>query len=149
MSNARKLADLVPDGLDIYEEGSWNPTFGYTGGSTGVVSSSVGRYSKIGDVIFLWGNINLTNKGSDTGNVIIGGFPFTIINVSMKFTGAIGAGRINTSQSTYYIIEGIQNSTTADLMAYYSNTSGNKFNVTNSHVSNTTFLHFQITYKTV
>ena len=34
MSNARKLADLVSDGLDDYEEGNWTPTFENTSGGT-------------------------------------------------------------------------------------------------------------------
>ena len=133
--------------LDDYEEGTYTPGFGYTGGSTGVAGTFTGRYTKIGDTVCLWGNVILTSKGSSTGEVALGGFPFTIANVNMKYPGLIGAARVNSSATVYYILEGIHNTNYAFLMAYYANTSGNKFYVLNNHISDTSFFNYQITYK--
>lgn len=53
MSNARKLADLVPAGLDIHEEGTWTPKI--YGNDVEMTSPNVasGRYVRTGNLIFL------------------------------------------------------------------------------------------------
>lgn len=60
MSNARTLANLVPDGLDDYEEGNFTPNiFGAT--TTGTFSgSSTGMYTKIGNLVIATGYASVT-----------------------------------------------------------------------------------------
>ena len=174
MSNARTLASLidgsnivVPNGygldfgtsttgtgtvtggvMDDYEEGSWNPTFSFNGVTTGVIGSYVGRYSKIGDTVSVWASITLTSKGSQTGSVVLGGLPFASINASaIYYKGVIGAGRINTGNSVYYVFEGVPNSSYGFFVAYYTNTSGNKIYVSDSHIANNSFFCYQLTYR--
>jgi hypothetical protein len=68
--------------LDDYEEGTWTPT--YTTDGTNFTSvtytQTSGAYTKIGDRVFVLGSLrtNAITVGSASGNVLIGGFPFTV-----------------------------------------------------------------------
>lgn len=73
-----------PNTMDDYEEGTWTPTVTFGGGNTGVVynaGATVGKYTKIGNLINVSGSLRLTNNGSDTGTVQILGLPFSPSNV--------------------------------------------------------------------
>ena len=74
--------------LDDYEEGTWTPTLFGSGGSAGsqAYTLQVGRYVKIGRYVFLSGYLQINNKGSWTGDVNIGGFPFTVDNESASYS---------------------------------------------------------------
>ena len=80
MSNARLLADLVPDGLSSYEEGTWTPTFNSsTNLCTGFTVTSA-KYKKIGDLVWVGCELSLTGGtgNSTTGDsLLIGGVPFS------------------------------------------------------------------------
>lgn len=55
---------------------SWTPVLAFGGGSTGITySTQLGRYARIGSVVFFAFQITLTNKGSSTGNCAITGLP--------------------------------------------------------------------------
>jgi hypothetical protein len=68
--------------LDDYEEGTWTPT--YTTDGTNFTSvtytQTSGAYTKIGDRVFVVGLLrtNAITVGSASGNVLIGGLPFTV-----------------------------------------------------------------------
>jgi hypothetical protein len=63
--------------LDDYEEGSWTPVIGGTGGTTGqTYAVQTGRYTKIGKLVAVSFEVFLSNKGTITGNVQIEGLPF-------------------------------------------------------------------------
>lgn len=60
--------------LDDYREFNWTPYIGGSGGQSGqVYSVQHGRGIKIGRFIFVNGYVVLSNKGTITGNVLIGG----------------------------------------------------------------------------
>ena len=89
MSNARLLANLVPDGLDDYEEGTFTPTFAnFTTGN----GSIFGIYRKIGDMVTIYCGFTLGSTSSFTGTMhTIGGLPFTAISP----TGSATENNIN------------------------------------------------------
>jgi len=68
--------------LDDYEEGTWTPT--YTTDGTNFTSvtytQTEGSYTKIGNTVYIIGILrtNAITIGSASGNVIIGGLPFTV-----------------------------------------------------------------------
>ena len=63
--------------LDDYEEGSWIPTIGGSGGQSGqTYTSQVGTYQKIGSWVDVQGFFSIATVGTITGNVQIKGFPF-------------------------------------------------------------------------
>ena len=66
--------------LDDYEEGDWTPTLIGSSGSAGSHAYNVqnGAYVKIGRLVVLTGFVSLTNKGSYSGLVFLGNFPFTV-----------------------------------------------------------------------
>jgi hypothetical protein len=72
---------------------SWTPTLvGETTTGVTTITSAVGRYSRIGNTIIASFTLQWT-AATGTGNVNIGGFPGTSINVSgMYFTGSIAFG---------------------------------------------------------
>jgi hypothetical protein len=74
--------------LADYEEGTWTPNLTGDGGGSGqTYTAQTGTYTKIGRVVTVNFYINLSAKGTITGNVIIDNLPFTVLN-----TGSLIAG---------------------------------------------------------
>ena len=64
--------------LDDYEEGNFTPTLYYVSGTSGVqIAIQQGRYTKVGRLVSFQLRLQLSNKGSGTNNIRIGGLPFT------------------------------------------------------------------------
>lgn len=75
--------------LDDYEEGTWTMGVAFGGGSTGVTyANNTGTYTKIGRQVTVNGFIQLTSKGSSTGDATITGLPFVIANSASNFSAA-------------------------------------------------------------
>jgi hypothetical protein len=65
---------------------TWTPGVSFGGGTTGLTySSQVGRYCRIGDVVFATGLVTLSAKGSSTGTALITGLPVASANVANVF----------------------------------------------------------------
>ena len=63
--------------LHDYEYGTWTPVIKFNGGTTGQsYSVQDGRYTKVGNVVHIQANINVTDKGTSTGNITMGGLPW-------------------------------------------------------------------------
>lgn len=74
--------------LADYEEGTWTPNLTGDGGGSGqTYTAQTGTYTKIGRVVTVNFYINLSAKGTITGNAIISNLPFTVLN-----TGSLIAG---------------------------------------------------------
>ena len=85
---ATQSASTDANTLDDYEEGTWTPTIFGSAGSAGAQAYSYhGRYIKIGRFVLLTGYLTLSNKGSWTASVKIGGFPFTVTNENASYSG--------------------------------------------------------------
>jgi hypothetical protein len=66
--------------LDDYEEGTWSPIFSTNTGGASSQTYQVqrGRYTKIGRIVNCTFDVQLSNKGTFSGNyVTIGGLPYT------------------------------------------------------------------------
>ena len=63
--------------FDDYEEGSWTPTYIAASGTITAHSNTAGRYVKIGKSVYIWGYISYSSHSGASGNVTIGGLPFT------------------------------------------------------------------------
>ena len=63
--------------LDDYEEGTWTPAYSVASGSIAANSSTSGKYTKIGRVVYIWGYISYQSNSSASGAVTITGLPFT------------------------------------------------------------------------
>jgi hypothetical protein len=72
--------------LDDYEEGTFTPAITFGGASTGVTyTARFGRYIKIGTLVYVNIALNLTNKGSSTGDAKVTGLPFTQSSAGVNF----------------------------------------------------------------
>jgi len=77
--------------LDDYEEGTFTPAITFGGGATSLTyTGRVGRYTKIGNVVYFVVYIELSNKGSSTGSAQITSLPFTSLSTFVRFRINIG-----------------------------------------------------------
>ena len=89
--------------LDDYEEGTWTPAIGGSGGQSGqVYSVQVGSYIKIGKLVTASFFVNLSTLGTITTNVQVQGLPFTSQNTTNMIAAAtIGLWSGMTSSFVY------------------------------------------------
>ena len=67
--------------IDDYKEGEWTPVLEFGGASVDMTyTTQAGLYTKIGRQVTITSYINLSNKGTSTGNALIEGLPFTSKN---------------------------------------------------------------------
>ena len=66
--------------LDDYEEGTWTPT---AGTNAGTINTAVGKYTKIGRVVYIVAYIESTGQ-STNANKTYGGLPFAVNNLASQ-----------------------------------------------------------------
>lgn len=83
---ASQSASADANTLDDYEEGSWTPVIGGSGGTSGqAYTTQVGRYIKIGKLVFATFTVLLSTEGTITGSAEIQGLPFLSQNTASVF----------------------------------------------------------------
>jgi hypothetical protein len=98
--------------LDDYEEGTWTPTyFGESSAGTTTYSSQLGVYTKIGNLVVASG-IVVVDSATGTGNIRIGGFPFTSASNNQSIS-VVQVSNYNWSAGTFLILDLPQNATAA------------------------------------
>ena len=136
--------------LDDYEEGTWTPTIDFGGGSTSVAYAyQEGAYTKIGRHVIAHAYLDLTSKGSSSGQIRFGGLPFNVAEI-MSSTSLDGAGfftYIDSISGVYSIAIAAQDSTEKALV-YGQTSSGGNFStpITNSAISNDFECRFTLIY---
>jgi hypothetical protein len=76
---ATQSASSDANTLDDYEEGTWTPIIGGTGGQSGQsYATQSGTYRKIGGFVYVRFDVTLSTKGTITSTVTISGFPFAV-----------------------------------------------------------------------
>ena len=84
---ASQNASAGANTLDDYEEGSWTPVIGGAGGTSGqTYTTQVGRYIKIGKMVWVQFYAQLSAKGTITGALEIQGLPFASENTASLYT---------------------------------------------------------------
>lgn len=80
--------------LDDYEEGTWTPVIGGSGGTSGQgYATQVGTYLKVGQLVYASYVVQISTEGTITTDAQIQGLPFTVANISqspvqpVRFTG--------------------------------------------------------------
>ena len=90
--------------LDDYEEGTFTPTCTLTTPGTSSTGSQVGVYTKIGNLVTATGRLTFT-KGTGSGDLVLGGLPFTSINTATyQTTGALSTDTFGVTGKIYQII---------------------------------------------
>jgi hypothetical protein len=118
--------------LADYEEGTFTPNLLFGGGNTGMTGSFVGRYTKIGRVVYYTVVIYLSAKGSSTGNTTISGFPYTSSASSTFYEGKIDTD--NVTGLAYQPIAQMSTSTTT--LNVYINNAGALNNISDASFAN-------------
>jgi len=131
--------------LDDYEEGTWTPTLSFAGASTGITygASTLGRYTKIGNLVTATGMLVLTSKGSASGPAQIGGLPFTAANDSIYGSVTVGAATGFSGITGAVLGAALPNTTRLGL---YQSANGASTGLTNAHFSNATAIYFTASY---
>ncbi len=76
--------------LDDYEEGTFTPTLS-DGTNEGTYVRQIGNYTKVGDLVTATIRVTISAKGSMSGNLQIGGLPYTSKNVAnSQYSGTVG-----------------------------------------------------------
>jgi hypothetical protein len=141
---ATQVASADANTLDDYEEGTFTPTISGSTSGTGTLSSANGRYTKIGRMVFCELSFTISNKGTISGTIVIGGFPFTC--GFFGYQGAVrnqGLGTDNTETVTFEM----QKDTATGRFLFGSASSSNRI-ITDSDATNNDFLAIGITYST-
>lgn len=114
---ATQVTSADANTLDDYEEGTWTPGFSFGGGTTGIIySAQYGTYTKIGNTVRVTAYVQMSNKGSSTGQMRVTGLPFTcnsnargysvqtawLNNTVSALNGAIGCYVEPNSTTIYY-----------------------------------------------
>jgi len=132
--------------LDDYEEGTFTPDLQFNTGNSGMTyHSRAGYYTKIGNVVTIWGFCKLANKGTVSGVANIANLPFTPHNAGQNHMCGTFASANNMSSMPQ---------TNIWVMPYYSGrmyiryqASGGEGSITNSNFTNDSTFSFTATYK--
>lgn len=134
--------------LDDYEEGVWTPDFRFSGGSTGVTGTQVGKFTKIGNKVTAYFEIRLTSKGTSIGQARIYGLPFVAASSPVDWVGSVCVNFANlsglNSVPTAFVTNG-----TSYLNLYQLNSAGSgDAYLSNSNVGDGLILGTTVTYFT-
>ena len=136
--------------LDDYEEGSWVPGMAFGGGSSGITySSRSGSYVKIGRYVYCVGQLDLSNRGSSTGDATFTNLPFTV-GQYVSGSSHEGSGQITwwtgTNQTNNWSFWVSENGTSATI--YYTTGSGSNSvtTTTHGHYNNNAAFRFHLSY---
>lgn len=134
-----------PVSLDWYEEGTFTPTIGFGGASTGVTYNiRTASATRIGNRVLFTIYLELTNKGSSTGILEIGSLPYTVntvypSNYTVSCSSlAIGVGDANIDAAP---------STNPNKIFVRKQSAGATVNLTDADVTNTTYFNITGTYQ--
>jgi hypothetical protein len=142
---ATQVAIADANNLDDYEEGTFTPTATFTTPGTVSTASAVGVYTKIGNLVSVVFRISIT-KGTGSGNIILGGLPFTSTSTSpYQASCAISTDELIGTGVRFEAL--VANSATTITFLKVTDSTGNATNVTAADLSATTALRFQVNYQ--
>jgi hypothetical protein len=132
--------------LDDYEEGTWTPTFVFTGGAGSLTyTTQSGSYTKIGKMVTVQCLAVVSNKGTASGEISMV-MPFTAASGTFYSAAALTWNFITYSANSYTITaQGGQGS--ASLTFYNEPSGGTKTGLDVSQCGSTFEIIFTITYQ--
>jgi hypothetical protein len=147
---ATQSASSDANTLDDYEEGTWTPKVTFGGSdSSGQTGTFAGFYTKTGNQVFATALINLTNKGSATGSMGIGGLPFTTNSNSNYRTTSTCLLWENMATAYVYMYALLSfSSTNMEVLGATASATTNATNPTQAALNNTSTFRISITYQT-
>ena len=141
---ASQIASSDANTLDDYEEGTFTPGIAFGGNAVGVTyTTQTGTYTKIGNRVFCAGKVELTNKGSSTGQARITGLPFTAADASANLSAPTLRVRGITFSN---VIQGYVEGSTTTILLDECTTGGAVTSITDADFSNTSLITFSVNY---
>lgn len=133
--------------LDDYEEGSWTPVLGGSGGTSGqTYNIQVGSYVKIGKLVTATFRMSLTALGTVTTDVQVQGLPFTSASTS-NGSAAMVVGRWGNLTTSIVFLSGVLSaSSTAITLWAATAATGSQAKLAQADLANTSYLEGSITY---
>ena len=125
---ATQSASTDANTLDDYEEGTWTPSLTFGGGSTGityVAGGQIGKYTKIGNMVYAGFYVELSSKGSSTGQARLNGLPFTSSNSEASRMGSAAGYYSNFNAAVTTILLMVETSQTFATLRYAGTGSAN------------------------
>lgn len=142
-----QVASAGANTLDDYEEGTWTPTIGGSGGQSGqTYTTQNGRYVKIGQLVLASYHITLSAKGTITTNCQIQGLPFTSL-ATQYFVSAVLRQTMATNWVEVIAIINLESTTAANLAGATAAATGNTTNVVAADIADTTTLSGVLMYR--
>jgi len=136
--------------LDDYEEGTWTPVLGGSGGTSGqTYGLQAGTYTKVGDMCIASGYITLQAKGTISNTLQLKGLPFTTRNVTNNI-GAAAIARVEawSLADDHTLCCHFGENGTAGTFTSYAGATSSHSTLTTSEVTNTSSIIFSLTYHT-
>jgi hypothetical protein len=134
--------------LDDYEEGTWTPVIGGSGGTSGqAYTYQVGRYVKVGKLVFASFNVLLSTLGTVTTNAQIQGFQFAAENTTnQNACVVITTWQGMTASIVHISAEMVPGATAATLQYTGAAATGSTATMAQGDLSNTTRLQGFVMY---
>ena len=105
--------------LATYQTGTWTPAITFNNLSVGITyTNQLGKYTRIGDIVFITFEVTLSNKGSSTGGARVTGFPFSGSSTAPVVNLITGNVQNITIASGDVVIFDIGSVTTLNVRAY-------------------------------
>ena len=149
---ATQSASSDANTLDDYEEGTWTCSV-YGELVTGTPATATGYYTKIGNIVNVFAKVeNFAKPASATGNVNIGGLPFSISSTSTTYSrGGIGLLFLQGGTSiagSNWSLRDLSNGGTVLRIQYQTNINSDANNLDISNFGATgNYLRFAFTYQ--
>jgi len=146
---ATQSASSDANTLDDYEEGTWTPNLTGDGGGSGqTYAAQTGTYTKIGRLVTVNFYVQLSAKGTITGNAIISNLPFTVLNTGSLLGGGALALWVNLAVN-HNVIGMYCNTNTTNIYFWGSTgTASTPPLLTTTDIANTTRFWGSVTYMT-
>lgn len=124
---ATQSASSDANTLDDYEEGTWTPTWvGSVSNPTQSGAPACG-YVKVGRLVTVFGDFYCTSLSGGSGNLSIGGLPFTVANTAIAYSG-FSLGLTNLFTATAAPRVGFTNINTTNVNLYTASSSDARTN---------------------
>ena len=136
--------------LDDYEEGTWTPVLGGSGGTSGqTYGIQNGTYTKVGDMCIASGYLTLQAKGTISNTLQLQGLPFTTRNVTNNI-GAATLARVEawSLSSNHTLCLHLSENGTAGTFTSYVGGTASHVTLTTGYVTNTSSIIFTFAYHT-
>lgn len=119
--------------LDAYEEGTWTPVLGaISGDPTVTYTVQAGKYTKVGNLVFVKWQITINTISGGTGTSRIRGLPFTVINETAQPRLILSTSRVAYPTSALTLIQSVVgNDTIIQMNGELNNASGVGLDISN------------------